>query len=1442
MEETRSVLWIEKPNANRLFLICAVLSFVSVSCNTPRTFEEVPQLKYGTIIVDVITAFILTVEALAMLRIFYVKKEGCLKKRWSIFDGFMAFFIWISVLIQLAEFWKESNFFQNTGVGLLRLPRALILLRVFRHFNFQFDSSTLTIIVMRAGHQIGGVTLFLLFFLLLYGLLGVQLFGSMSHHCVLNGTDSNNVTLANLAIPDTLCSKDDFSMCPPTFVCMSIALTIKERGYGAFDNIVTSIKTVYEAASQEGWVFLMYKNIDSYTDWHSYVYFFSLIFFLAWLVKNVFIAVIIETFAEIRVQLHNLWGNLRYNHQANASHVIMNDENFSVQWKIVDINMRQQNRGTLDTWKEALRSRWYHLTMLVAIVLNVGISAFQPRIEGNIYESWSFFRIAELFFTVIFDVECAMKIICLGIPGYFKRNINKYEVFLALMTTINTAYSFPALRSIPVFRVIRLVKLSPTLENFVYKIFGPAKKIGLLVGFTLGILTLMSTISLQMLCYVKDLEIFSTFPNAFVSMFQIMTQEGWIDVMHKAMDLAGYQTFIPVSVYFILYHLFVTTVMISLFVAVILDNLELDENLKRLKQLKVNEQSVDIKQPFRLRVFEQFPNRPDMVHVSKMPSEFVMPRLRNSFLRQFINTRLPVGLTFSACHITGLPPYVHTYSSSCDVVTSAVLASQLALPQDGSYCLITKEDAMYESNFKMQRKPNFRSRLLWRRSHMISKKEKANIKCGMNTLSTNRKNQISHLSEVTNMAMPVMLESLMRDCCQQATNTSDPALSNYSSGHSTSLLSTQHLMRRERRYFQTNRQTLHDGKQKNNENIRTSDSLYSQKAQQELDFKLIHVKRQQAILKRQRQEQELRENHPFFDKPLLFIKRDSQIRKFCQTMVYAQYGKSNQRCVSDVTERGPMQVIHDLLGLVCYLDWVMILVTVISCSSMMMESSSKRVHETPFLQIAEYLFVVAMGCELLLKIFSNGLFFTPKPTFKDLGGFLDATIFLVSLIFICNLQSLRGHSGQSLMVLRCLRPLRIFKLVPQIKKVVVELFRGFKEIVMVGILLVALMFVFASFGVQVYGGKLAACNDDSITTEAECSGKFYQQVWVSNSLNMDLNPSGVVIANYNENKGAALLTVDQRRWEDLKSRLKIAQPLHLPPRPLENDIRAKFYDLAEHPYFKWTIASCVMIRSLLLSWKWESHHNQEFDYAKYLVWSSICLTFVFVLEIVVKVIGMTFLGMMSSWRNRYDVLVTMLEIGWVFMYFISSDEESVYSSGWILVAFRFFSICGKHATLKMLLTTVAVSVYRSFFIIVAMFILLLCYAYAGVVLFGTVKYGENIDRHANFSTVPLAVTVLFRIVTGEDWNKIMHDCMILPPRCTPADHYWETDCGNVLAARMYFCSFYIIIAYIMLNLLVAIIVENFSLFYTMDEDILLSYNDLHMFQVTWNMYRSEFCL
>lgn len=75
---------------------------------------------------------------------------------------------------------------------------------------------------------------------------------------------------------------------------------------------------------------------------------------------------------------------------------------------------------------------------------------------------------------------------------------------------------------------------------------------------------------------------------------------------------------------------------------------------------------------------------------------------------------------------------------------------------------------------------------------------------------------------------------------------------------------------------------------------------------------------------------------------------------------------------------------------------------------------------------------------------------------------------------------------------------------------------------------------------------------------------------------------GVVIANYSENKGTALLTVDQRRWCDLKKRLKIAQPLHLPPRPDGRKFRAFVYDITQHIAFKRFVAFVVLINSLLL--------------------------------------------------------------------------------------------------------------------------------------------------------------------------------------------------------------------------------------------------------------------
>ena len=176
------------------------------------------------------------------------------------------------------------------------------------------------------------------------------------------------------------------------------------------------------------------------------------------------------------------------------------------------------------------------------------------------------------------------------------------------------------------------------LEDFVYKIFGPGKKLGSLIIFTMCLLVITSSISMQLFCFLEGLDKFETFPYAFISMFQILTQEAWPEVMSKTMEAVDSRLTVIVAIYFILYHLFVTLIVMSLFVAVILDNLELDEEAKKVKQLKMREESSDIKEdlPLRLKIFEKFPERPLMTSLSKIPSDFATPKVRDSFVSKFV--------------------------------------------------------------------------------------------------------------------------------------------------------------------------------------------------------------------------------------------------------------------------------------------------------------------------------------------------------------------------------------------------------------------------------------------------------------------------------------------------------------------------------------------------------------------------------------------------------------------------------------------------------------------------------------------------------------------------------------------------------------------------------------------------------------------------------------
>ena len=137
---------------------------------------------------------------------------------------------------------------------------------------------------------------------------------------------------------------------------------------------------------------------------------------------------------------------------------------------------------------------------------------------------------------------------------------------------------------------------------------------------------------------------------------------------------------------------------------------------------------------------------------------------------------------------------------------------------------------------------------------------------------------------------------------------------------------------------------------------------------------------QQALEMRCQQEEELRENHPFFDSPLFVIGRDSAFRNFMVAIVSSRHDSlpgGDRRTATSFMRRN-----FSWLGYFPYFDWLMIVVTVSSCLAMGFETPQLRPTTNWSLAVCEYVFVAATTVELLLRIVADGLIFTPNAVLK----------------------------------------------------------------------------------------------------------------------------------------------------------------------------------------------------------------------------------------------------------------------------------------------------------------------------------------------------------------------------------------------------------------------------------------------------------------------------
>ncbi|KAG5324513.1 CAC1A protein, partial [Acromyrmex heyeri] len=124
------------------------------------------------------------------------------------------------------------------------------------------------------------------------------------------------------------------------------------------------------------------------------------------------------------------------------------------------------------------------------------------------------------------------------------------------------------------------------------------------------------------------------------------------------------------------------------------------------------------------------------------------------------------------------------------------------------------------------------------------------------------------------------------------------------------------------------------------------------------------------------------------------------------------------------------------------------------------------------------------------------------------------------------------------------------------------------------------------------------------------------------------------------------------------------------------------------------------------------------------------------------------------------------------------------------------------------------------------------YAVIGMQVFGNIKLDADtsITRHNNFQSFIQGLMLLFRCATGEAWPNIMSSCVTNSP-CDPKAK--SKSCGSNIAYA-YFVSFIFFCSFIMLNLFVAVIMDNFD-YLTRDSSILGAHH-LDEFVQIWTEY------
>ena len=267
----------------------------------------------------------------------------------------------------------------------------------------------------------------------------------------------------------------------------------------------------------------------------------------------------------------------------------------------------------LDT--ELTTANWlFHTSILVAIMLNT--IALGIEHHGQPQEMTDTLHILNFVFTVFFAAEALVKILALGVVGYFRDRFNCFDFLVSVLSLVGLfglGGNVSVFRTFRALRVLRLAKQVPLLQRWIGILLASMKGAAVLTGLLALLVFIVALLGMQLFggnfCHLEEgfdataasltaaergkergcggvpRSHYDDLGTALMTTFQILTGEDWNKIMYNGMRASGNW----VSVYFVLYYAVGNYTILNLFIAVLLSSRDLKDKSETDAESSVQE-------------------------------------------------------------------------------------------------------------------------------------------------------------------------------------------------------------------------------------------------------------------------------------------------------------------------------------------------------------------------------------------------------------------------------------------------------------------------------------------------------------------------------------------------------------------------------------------------------------------------------------------------------------------------------------------------------------------------------------------------------------------------------------------------------------------------------------------------------------------------------------